>query len=378
MVAKGWRILHLPTEVGGNGYGLSRGERAHGLRSDVLVAFGSSFGFPADRTLYTGPSANRLVYWGRRLNLVREFLGLRDAYDVYHFNFATTLLDPHGTGNLADLPFYGRDSLKVFTFNGCDARQKYPTMRRCDYSACHQEDCYGGVCNDGKRDAHRARRIRKVDRYADLIFALNPDLFWTLPERTEFLPYTISTWDRLAERTPAASGPLHVVHAPSNRACKGSGAVIGVMERLARESGGRIRFTLVENISNDEALRIYARADLLIDQLYVGWYGAIAVEAMKMGVPVLSFIRDEDLRFIPTGMARDCRELFSPVTVDTLEPVLRTIFDTPGELRRTAGKALDYVHAWHDPAKVARTVLDRYEAAFAAKSGRQPYRSEGV
>ncbi|MEA5088931.1 hypothetical protein, partial [Solidesulfovibrio sp.] len=113
-----------------------------------------------------------------------------------------------------------------------------------------------------------------------------------------------------------------------------------------------------------------AEADLLIDQLYVGWYGAVAVEAMKMGVPVLAYIRDEDLRFLPGAMARDCRELFPPVTADTLEEALCTLLDNPGLLHRAARQSLEYVHAWHDPVKVARYVLDKYEEAFAARRAR--------
>ena len=367
MAARARKILHLPTEVGGNAYGLSRGERAWGRDSEVLVAFGSSFGFPADRVLYTGPSPNRGVYWLRRARLVREFFALRKAYDVFHFNCGTTLLDPHGLGNLVDLPYYGRDSLKVFTYNGCDARQKYTTIRRCGYSACHRDDCYGGVCNDGARDALRARRIRKAARHADLIFALNPDLFWTLPRQTLFLPYTIARWAAIAAKRPVARKAVRIVHAPSNRGCKGSAVVLGVMEKLRARYGDRLEFTLVEGRSNAQALRLYAEADLLIDQLYVGWYGAVAVEAMKMGVPVLAYIRDEDLRFLPGAMARDCRELFPPVTADTLEDALCALLDNPGLLDRAARQSLEYVHAWHDPVKVARYVLDKYEEAFAAR-----------
>ena len=45
-----------------------------------------------------------------------------------------------------------------------------------------------------------------------------------------------------------------------------------VDERLKRE-GMPIELLLVENVPFAEAQRMYRRADLLVDQLLVGWYG---------------------------------------------------------------------------------------------------------
>ncbi len=52
-----------------------------------------------------------------------------------------------------------------------------------------------------------------------------------------------------------------------------------------------IRFEIIENKPNKEAIEIYKKADIVIDQVLVGWYGAFAVEVMKMGKPVAVFIR---------------------------------------------------------------------------------------
>ena len=40
----------------------------------------------------------------------------------------------------------------------------------------------------------------------------------------------------------------------------------------------------------NEALKKYKQADVIIDQVRVGWYGAFAVEAIKMGIPVFPFL----------------------------------------------------------------------------------------
>ena len=33
---------------------------------------------------------------------------------------------------------------------------------------------------------------------------------------------------------------------------------------------------------------MYAQADLVVDQVLIGWYGALAVETMAMGKPVIA------------------------------------------------------------------------------------------
>ena len=49
-----------------------------------------------------------------------------------------------------------------------------------------------------------------------------------------------------------------------------------------------------------------AKADVLeVDQLLAGWYGGAAVEAMMMGVPVIAYMREEDLGWVPADMARE-------------------------------------------------------------------------
>ena len=70
---------------------------------------------------------------------IETFLKVRNKYDVFHFNYGSTLVDFMNYGvHFWDLPFY--KGKKIITYNGCDARQKYPTMNRVDFSACHQDN----------------------------------------------------------------------------------------------------------------------------------------------------------------------------------------------------------------------------------------------
>ena len=57
---------------------------------------------------------------------------------------------------------------------------------------------------------------------------------------------------------------IHIVHAPTNRICKGSDYVLKALSKLKNIYGDIVKISLVENLSHVEALKIYSEADLII------------------------------------------------------------------------------------------------------------------
>ena len=186
------KVLHLPSNIAGNAFGLAQGERMLGIDAKALSIGESSFRFPSDLII---PAKKKLL--NQLYYRLKTFIDVRRDYDVYHFNFGSSLLHYLNVGlNLADLPFYDKKAVKVVTYQGCDARQKYPTMARIKQkganggqAACLYNGCYDGICNSGRRDSMRQRAIEKMMRYCQHAFALNPDLLYFLPvEKASFLP----------------------------------------------------------------------------------------------------------------------------------------------------------------------------------------------
>ena len=111
-----------------------------------------------------------------------------------------------------------------------------------------------------------------------------------------------------------------------------------------------------------DARKVYERADLLVEQLLLGWYSNLAIELMALGKPVVTYIREEDLRFVPdrdearpAGDQRDAR-----VGVLRLRTWLTERRDQLPEVGR-ASRA--FVERWHDPLKVAARTKADYERA---------------
>lgn len=341
-VDKNLRVIHLPTPTGGNAWGLSRGERSLGIESDVLYRYDTYFGYPCD--IRTPDAPFRVL---RYIRATRVFSEIRDKYDVFHYNFGSSLFDWYGKLNLVELPLL-KDKKIFVTYNGSDARQGWIDSR------------------NKREDEIKRKRIKKFKDNNAFFFAVNPDIMNFLPDGTVFLPYTIANWESIdcIPNDYKRNKTLTVVHAPTHREIKGTSAVISAIDSIRAKYPNKIELKLVENMTRSQALKEYAKADVVIDQLRIGWYGAFAVEAIKMGKPVMVYIKEEDLHYLPKKMAEDCMEAFINVNETNLEETLLFYMDNPKKLEEKQSAQYDYILKWHDPRYVASITKEKYEESY--------------
>ncbi|MBW3660885.1 MAG: hypothetical protein KY397_04550, partial [Gemmatimonadetes bacterium] len=83
-----------------------------------------------------------------------------------------------------------------------------------------------------------------------------------------------------------------VVHAPSQPLVKGTKFMQQALDELAEE-GVAFDLKLISGMQHDEARRWYERADVIVDQLHIGWYGVLAVEGLALGKPVVTYVRED-------------------------------------------------------------------------------------
>ena len=343
-------------------------QRQMGLHSDVLVTVQDPFGYPAGTNLHLESVNSRYErYW----RLGRAFLQIRSRYDVFHFNSGTALLNfpQHGLHHV-ELPLYPRNKKLFVTYSGCDARQKFTTVSRTSISACHNQDCYGGVCNSGEKDKQRRAGISKMARYVSHCWGQNPDLLRFLPAyKSSFLPYAVTITESEQRDWREPDRKLRIIHAPTQREAKGTAHILAAVERLGTSHPDTFEFSLVENTSHREALKRYADADLVIDQVLVGWYGNLAVESMLMHKPVVARIAREDLCFVPAQMAMDLTEAIIDASPDTLYPVLVRCVEDRGWLKERALAGQTYARRWHDPGFVASLTVEQYQRSMEEPLG---------
>jgi glycosyltransferase involved in cell wall biosynthesis len=330
------RILHAPSDVGGHAFRLSRAERELGLHSDVVVFGGSGLGYGADMVVEVAslPARKRLA---RRLSFLRT---AARNYEVFHFNFGQPLLAFRARGRVVtELPLLKRLGKTVLvTYQGCDVRP--------------YRNCFCGRANCRGETAWRAPSAAAMTGHADRVFHLNPDLREWLPG-SRFLPYANVDPRSLEPLRLEERSEVVVAHAPTDRAVKGTDQVIEAVREL-RAHGLPIRLDLLEGLDHDDVLNRLATADIVVDQLLIGWYGGFAVEAMALARPVLCFIREEDPADNPFGAELPIART-SPAT---LAGDLRALATDPTLRRRIGDQGRQFVEQHHDPRRIARTVLE--------------------
>lgn len=146
-----------------------------------------------------------------------------------------------------------------------------------------------------------------------------------------------------------------VVHIPTNAEIKGTNSFLRAAEELEKE--GKLQYKMIQNISREEALKVLSEADIVVDQLLIGEYGVLSMEAMALGKPVVCFIRPKLMSYYQT------LEPVLPIVnadSDTIKIVLSELCKDE-DLRRALGnKGRDYVHSFHNAEKNADHLINIY------------------
>lgn len=371
------KILHCPEIVGGNAQQLARSERELGLNSCAVVFRQNYLSYQTDLTLLPAGAPR----W--KVEIVRwKLLWMALSCDVIHYNSGQTIMPTavhFRDARLEGIPLLARFFLHVYThalelldvhllkflgkgilitFQGDDVRQGDFCRRnfRIHFSD-EVENGYYSLISDRLKRA----RIKKIAKLADRIYAVNPDLLHVLPPSAQFMPYghiNFRDWS-VCKNFSDADCPL-ILHAPSHRGIKGTRFIYPVLDRL-RSDGVKFEFVQIEGMSRAEARKVYERADLLIDQLLAGWYGGLAVELMALGKPVVAYIRENDLKYIPSEMASELPIIYADP--ESLYKVLH-YYLTEGKsaLKDIGLRGRQYVERWHNSKSIAYKLKQNYEA----------------
>jgi hypothetical protein len=370
------RVLHAPSVVGGNATTLSRTLNLIGIPSISVAYEDHRFSYSPDVTLWKqrhGTIAKEII---RISSVFRAALG----YEVIHFNFGTTMAMPSLPISVAtvswklklvrELHYFLSEFLQilevrllsllkrrvVITFQGDDARQGDKSLEIFDESiALHVDSDYYNF----RADQIKRRRIRRLSRLTSAIYFVNPDLAHFLPSTAKFIPYChimIEGVDPIEK--PRVSQKVHVVHAPSHRAAKGTDVIVEALNKM-QSNGHPIEFTLIENVAHTDIAELLIGADLLIDQLHAGWYGGIAVEALCRRVPVMTYLRDSDFSVLPSQLTEDI-PIISVNRNNLEESVAGFIGLNDTDLVALQESGVQFASKWHSPEKVAREYAQRY------------------
>lgn len=373
-MAKSYKITHLPTAVGGNPQGISRHlNKICGLKSKTIELEKNKYGYQSDEIVY-GVNDGLIKKEIKKFFAIKYVLGC----DIVFFNYGRSLFAPTpGVSVVVSGPLVSKVLLIIYNlyqlamqrlelsmlrllrkrifvqYQGDDARQGDFTQEKFEINIA---SAAGPLYYNAVSDRLKRNQIKLFDRYAEKIYALNPDLLHCLSERAEFLPYShidLSDWTPIY--TQLEKRKLRIGHAPSHRGVKGTDLVIKAVNNINKH-GSVLDFVLIENLSNEEARAVYETVDVVVDQLFAGWYGALAVEAMALGKPVVCYVRESDLVFLPEAMRLELPIIRADPS--NIEDVLRWLVSLSREgLYDVARRSRQYVEKWHDPDIIAQRIF---------------------
>lgn len=315
------RILHAPVNIAGQPYALVQALRRKGMDAELWVFKERPFVRGYDRSLHLERHRSRIVKW---LVALRAFLQAVPRYDLFHYHSSATLLYPFRW----DLPILKALGKKIIVqFWGSDVRGRRP-------------------------------ETLTYLRYADAVIVGSYHMLDFVPQGAHVvLPgLDLAQWPQPRQGSMDA-GPARVVHAPSKRAVKGTARVLEAVEAL-RDRGLPIELELVEGVPHAEAVKIYKRCDVAIDQLAAGWYGVFALETMALGKAVLGYISPQNAARLEA--VRGVRPPLVSVSPATLADELETLIDDPSRRRELGRRGRRYVEQLHDIDRSAEQLLQIY------------------
>ena len=150
--------------------------------------------------------------------------------------------------------------------------------------------------------------------------------------------------------------------ATENRNIKSTHIYIPTVERLKAE-GYNVELIFFHDVPNKKVRYYQAQADIIVDMLTFGYFGANIREAMMMGKPAVCFLRPEWLEQIRAQVPGYVEEL--PVinaTPHTVYDVLKDLIEHPEKRREIGRRSREFAVKWHSAEAGARRLDQIYSS----------------
>lgn len=346
------KILHGMVDVAGQGTYEVQGLKEKGIDAELVVWEKNRFAYSDYKSLNI--SRKPLLYPISLIKMVSFFVYGLFKYNIFHFHFSRSLL----LFNF-DLFWLKLFRKKVFMeYHGSDIRWQFYRNRPVYWP----EEEVPGVSERSRRHS------RLIHKYVDAYILHDAELLKHLPADdvpVYFLPLKLDISKFNMQIPKLNNDKLLIVHANSGNVFKGSKYIMAALDNL--HTRYKFEHILVQNMTQEEAHKIFEKADIIIDQMFFGAYGVFALESMAMGKPIISYISDDMLEEYPEELP------IQVANIDNIESVIeKLILDE--NLRVTLGRqGREYVETYHDYRVVTEELLNIYLSDTVPCSAREGF-----
>ncbi len=232
------------------------------------------------------------------------FLFATIKYDTFYFLSGETLL----TRKLRRFEFavYKLFNKRIIMhFVGSDIRSP-------EYVIWKEENIIQYINNDVNNDKTtnwQKKLIADSLKFSHETFVSTPDLLSIIPTAKYipvFIDYEKFNKDLKSELLPKTNffktDKIKILHSPSHYKIKGSSIILEAIEKLKSENSD-FEFIYTPDLNIDtgsnypvtryQLFKLYSEADIVIDQMTIGWYGLQSIEALLSNCHVFCYIEKE-------------------------------------------------------------------------------------
>lgn len=200
---------------------------------------------------------------------------------------------------------------------------------------------YQVTLGGNRKDYNDDPRVHEVPQFYCLDQNFwNPDLLipsnyrLPIPEDTVKIYHSIGNFESRTQVT-------------TTRNIKSTHIYIPTIERLKAE-GHNVEMIFFHDVPNEKLRYYQAQADIVVDMLTYGWFGANVREAMMLGKPAICFLRPEWLE----SMRREIPEYVDELPVISATPqtvygVLKDLIEHPEKRREIGRRSREFAVKWH-------------------------------
>jgi glycosyltransferase involved in cell wall biosynthesis len=340
--------------------------------------------------------SNEDFYHGEDINLfnsnpIKFNLNIKKFYKTAKSRFA--LMHFAGDGYLSFFPNatedeYPKDILQwlklnnkiAYTVSGCNSGRAQSSIHTWSSANNNMSVCERCIWQENEQVCNDTKNLdwgKKVHQYCDLIFTeAGPSLDYMKSGNKVIREPTTMCVDKDFWQPNLAIPDEHklnreqdetfIYHAVGNyntrnstsKNIKGTPFIFDAIERLKQE-GYKVRLVFLTDKPNKVVRYYQVQADIIVDQLNYGRYGATAREGMMLGKPVISYLNKSEL---DDNDSLDCLDECPLVsaTEQSIYDVLKSLVIN-ADLRKEIGlKSRDYALKWHS----AEACAERYEKAY--------------
>jgi hypothetical protein len=328
---------------------LCRALREYGVESHSVILGSNPYGYKADfefngTTLLDGA-------------VLRFFEWALEYYDIFHFHFRPFIFRPgkfYYPFGVDLLMVLAAEKKLIMHFRGSEVRA--PSQFRIFSPYNYVDENPSNIFTKFNDDS--------VSNYINQMSALCHKILVPDEELKSYVP-NATIVRRVAPELDAATLTLNakqnrhdlnkliIAHAPTRQIVKGT-KFIETSIATVRQAHPNVAYRRVEGMPHESALTMYATSDIVIDQLRIGWYGNLSLEAMSLGKPVVAYIREDLVKYLPQPLP------LINANPESLTDVLASLVTNKEMREEVALAASQFVKEFHSSKAVGESLLNVY------------------